>query len=318
VTREEVVRYLERRQLPWREDHTNVDLAYTRNIIRHRLLPTLQQESRRCLVEELSDLAASAGKLYDQIQREAEDARLRLVKPAAAAAVIDAPRLASLPEMVAIELVRQVLVSLGCGERDLTRQHYHKILRLARQPQEGKSTSLPGRFTVRYEQEQIVVGTFAPATACRVGLASPPSVPGLAPVIIPVPGRVQYADYEIDAEILDRCDVAFGKPKPDRHALREYFDLDRLHEPVIVRTRQPGDRFRPLGLTREKKVGKFLTTAKVSRTQRAQILVFADHERIIWVCPVRIGEPVKVTEVTQRVLALKVTALRTAAAYEPA
>jgi tRNA(Ile)-lysidine synthase len=267
----------------------------------------LQQESRRCLVEELSDLAASAGKLYDRIQREAEEARLRLVKPTAAAAVIDAPRLASLPEMVAIELIRQVLVSLGCGERDLTRQHYHNILRLARRPQEGKSISLPGRFTVCYEQERIVVGTSAPAPACRVGLASPPSPPSLAPIIIPVPGRVQYADYEIDAEILDRYDVESGKTKPDRHSLREYFDLDRLHEPIIVRTRQPGDRFRPLGLTCEKKVGKFLTTAKVSRVQRTRVLIFADQEKIIWVCPARISEQAKVTPSTRRVLALKVT-----------
>jgi len=39
ATRAEIVQYLQRRALPWREDATNVDVAYTRNRIRHQLLP---------------------------------------------------------------------------------------------------------------------------------------------------------------------------------------------------------------------------------------------------------------------------------------
>jgi hypothetical protein len=48
----------------------------------------------------------------------------------------------------------------------------------------------------------------------------------------------------------------------------------------------------------EKKVGKFLTTAKVPRVQRMRILIFADQEKIIWVCPARISEQAKVTPTT--------------------
>jgi tRNA(Ile)-lysidine synthase len=309
VTRDEIVRYLERRKLPWREDHTNADLAYTRNIIRHRLLPALQQESRHGLVAELSDLAASAGRLYDRIEREAEEARKRLVRLAVTQAALEAPQLASLPEMVAIELVRQILADLGCGEQHLSRQHYQSILCLARQRGVGKSMSLPGGFVARREQKEIVIGPFKPATARRVGLASPPSPPGLAPVIIPIPGRVRYADCEIDAQILERPGVELRTTRPDSGRFREYFDLDRLQQPVVVRPRRAGDRFHPLGLNSQKKVGKFLTTARVSRVQRARILIFADQEKIIWVCPVRIGEQAKVTNTTRRVLALKVTAL---------
>jgi tRNA(Ile)-lysidine synthase len=126
-------------------------------------------------------------------------------------------------------------------------------------------------------------------------------------VTIPVPGRLRYAGCEIDAAILDRYDAEFGKTKPDRHSLREYFDLDRLHAPIVVRTRQRGDRFQPLGSAGAKKVGKFLTTAKVPCAQRTRILVFADQEKIIWVCPARISEQAKVTSTTRRVLALTVT-----------
>ena len=70
----------------------------------------------------------------------------------------------------------------------------------------------------------------------------------------------------------------------------EYLDLDQVQPPVVVRTRRPGDRFQPLGLPDEKKVGKFLTTAKVPHDLREQILIFADREKIVWVCPVRMSE----------------------------
>ena len=75
---------------------------------------------------------------------------------------------------------------------------------------------------------------------------------------------------------------------------------------MTVRPRRAGDKFRPLGFAGEKKLGKFLTTAKVPREIREHILVFADQEKIIWVCPVRIAEPARVTEQTQRILMLEV------------
>jgi tRNA(Ile)-lysidine synthase len=307
ATRDEIVRYLEERKLPWREDRTNADLTYTRNLIRHRLLPALQRECRCRLVEELSDLAASAGRLDERIRREAETAQQRLVRSAAAEVAIDAAGLASLPDMVAVELVRQALARLGCGERNLVQQHYRDILRLARPCRGGKSVSLPGGFAARREQQQVIIGTRGPAPARRAGPAPPESPAAPAPVTLAIPGRVPYAGGEIEAKILDRRSIAPGEFKANANRLREYFDLDRLRPPVIVRSRQAGDRFQPLGLGGVKKVGKFLTTARVSPEQRTRILVFADREKIIWLCPIRIGEQAKVTPATRRVLCLTVT-----------
>jgi tRNA(Ile)-lysidine synthase len=95
--------------------------------------------------------------------------------------------------------------------------------------------------------------------------------------------------------------------KGDKSPFHEYFDLDQVKPPVVVRTRKAGDRFQPLGMSGEKKAGKFLTTAKVPRDVRERILIFADREKIIWVCPVRISEQAKITERTHRVLQLTIS-----------
>jgi hypothetical protein len=54
-------------------------------------------------------------------------------------------------------------------------------------------------------------------------------------------------------------------------------------------------------------VGKFLTAAKVPRRVREQILVFTDREKIVWLCPIRLSEQVRITAGTQRLLRLRVT-----------
>jgi tRNA(Ile)-lysidine synthase len=298
VTREEIVAYLHRRGLAWREDLTNMDLTYTRNYIRHKLLPALRQESHGSLVEELSELAASARRLYERVQRSAEAAMSQVAMPTEGGIALAVSRLSSLPELVAVELVRQTLVKLGSGEQNLTQDHYTAIMELARHGGRG-GVALPGGFTARREGETVLLSRRAPRPR-RVGLAPP--LPSLE---LSVPGESRFAGYRIEATVLDAAEFKGGQINGDQGPFHEYFDLDCVRQPVVVRSRRAGDRFRPLGLAGEKKLGKFLTTAKAPRELREHILVFADQEKIIWICPVRIAEPVKVTERTRRILVLK-------------
>jgi tRNA(Ile)-lysidine synthase len=300
VTRHEIVPYLQRRQRRWREDQTNADIAYTRNYIRHRLLPLLQQEAQSCLVEELSDLAASALKLQARVEREAEEAWSKFVEHSDGKVMIHALGLASLPEPVAVELIRKALQSMAVGESDLTQAHYASILRLARRNVDGKKVTLPHGFLARREGEQVILSPERPA--CRVGLAPPNS----DSTTLPAPGKIRCAGQEIEARVLPRNEMDTAGIGGDKSRFVEYLDLDRVSQPVVVRTRRPGDRFQPLGMTAEKKIGKFLTTAKTPRDLREQILIFADREKIVWVCPIRISEQVKITASTQHILQLTV------------
>jgi tRNA(Ile)-lysidine synthase len=87
----------------------------------------------------------------------------------------------------------------------------------------------------------------------------------------------------------------------------ERFDLDKVKPPVTVRFRQEGDRFWPLGLSGQKKVGKFLTAAHLPQEVRAKVLIVADREKIIWVWPIRISQKAKITDETQKILQLQIT-----------
>jgi len=77
--------------------------------------------------------------------------------------------------------------------------------------------------------------------------------------------------------------------------------------PVVVRTRRDGDRFIPLGLEAVKKVGKFLSDARVPGDVRRKVLVIEDCEKVIWVWPIRMSEQAKVTDRTRKVLQIEIT-----------
>lgn len=300
VTREEIVAYLRRRRLTWREDRTNLDPAYTRNFIRHELLPALQRDTHGCLVDALADLAASAGRLHGRVERDAREAISQWAEHRESEIALAASRLSSLPGLVAVELIRQVLVNLGCGERDLTANHYRAILELAQGVATKTVLALPGGFTARRACEIVLLSKPSPHSR-RAGPAPP-----LSSVTLRIPGRTRFAGWRIEARVLDAGELGLGQIKGDRGSFREHFDLDHVSQPVTVRVRRAGDTFRPLGMDSEKKLGKFLTTAKVPQDLREHILVFADQEKILWVCPIRIGDLTKVAPETRRILLLKV------------
>lgn len=296
-TRAEIVAYLQARNLKWREDHTNADCVHTRNYIRHCLLPKLQSEASGSLVEQLASLAMSSQRLHAHVAELAEIAEAQHVHTGTECR-LEARALAALPNLVAVELIRRLLTSLGCGERDLTRYHYQGILELAMSDSTVPASILPGGFLACRRGEQIVL---------RRHIASP-SIPVDTPSVeIAIPGTTDSGDYRIEARILSPSDITRTRIEDDKNPLLEYLDLGRIKGSVVVRRRRRGDHFQPLGLAGQKKVGKFLTAARTPEVIRQKVLVFEDSERIIWVCPVRISERVKVTDQTRQILVLEVT-----------
>jgi tRNA(Ile)-lysidine synthetase-like protein len=125
-------------------------------------------------------------------------------------------------------------------------------------------------------------------------------------VALKVPGATKFAGMLIEAETFEYDAAKFKKFKADKNGFIEWFDLDGIKLPLTVSFRRHGDRFWPLGLKAEKKIGKFITSAKTPASLRRKLFVVADSEKIIWLWPIRMSERVKVTSQTKRILQLKV------------
>ena len=273
VRKDEILRYCREHSFGWRDDHTNAELVFTRNRIRHLVLPAVDESGRLC--GKLWELSKSARRLERVVGGKADAFFAEFVKEASGRVVAEKSSLAKLSAIVRFEVVRRIIDLVGCGERDVTEGHYKEIGRICKEKNGGMS--LPGGCEVIVSRETVV---FEKEREKRF----------LTPLIIE---RIE----EIDAAGFDLEDF-----KKSKGCFVECFDADKIVGEVTVRERKNGDRFWPLGLSGEKKVGKFLTDCRIDGEVKRQVVVVADKEKILWVAPVRACEYTKVTSNTKRIV----------------
>jgi len=106
-----------------------------------------------------------------------------------------------------------------------------------------------------------------------------------------------------------------GSAPPGRGGVREVFeelvDADALtpREALLLRTREPGDRFRPLNGPGERKLKEFFIDRKVPRRERDRTLLLARGKAVLWVAGLGPSDDVKVRGESQRLLHLRVEPL---------
>jgi tRNA(Ile)-lysidine synthase len=300
VTREQIIDYLQNRNLKWRTDRTNYDCRYKRNFIRHKLIPQLQKNCAGSMVETLYELSASAQRFQGKVENLASQLWTQIAETRENKVALDLHSFLNQPEPVQVELVCYSLAHIGCGQGDLTQRHFEKIFETAKQNIGGRKITLPGGFRVWREYENLI---FAPTQK-----EAPPGASG--EIILKVPGLTKFGNYSIEATVLDKAEKSIEEFKKTKTPFVEWFDFDKLQPPLLVRSRRIGDKFVPLGLKSQKKVGKFLTLAKVPSRVRRELLIVADARKIIWLCPVRITELAKLTAQTSKILQLQISGSR--------
>lgn len=88
--------------------------------------------------------------------------------------------------------------------------------------------------------------------------------------------------------------------KSPNHA---YFDADKLHGKLTLRTPQEGDTFAPFGMKgRRKLLSDFLTDQKLSRFEKEQQPLLVDGNEIVWVVNKRSSELYRIDQTTKNVL----------------
>jgi tRNA(Ile)-lysidine synthase len=295
ATRDEIIEYLKSRKLNWCTDRTNTDFAYRRNFIRHRMLPDLQKDSAGDIVEHLAVLSKASRGLHQMVCRTADAIWPDIAIAVEQTLTLDSAKVAAQPTEIKIEIVRRTLAHLDCGEQDFTEQHYNSIVQLS----DDARLQLPNRVTVHRQGGKIIFEHNRKPPGLSWGFDNH--------VSLKVPGVTQFGPYTINADIVEVGQEGLVEFKKTKSNLVEWFDFEKLKLPLEVRPRKHGDKFWPLGLAGEKKIGKFLTTAKVSQSLRRRLFVIADGEKIIWLCPVRISEQAKVANGTRKVVQIKIT-----------
>jgi tRNA(Ile)-lysidine synthase len=265
-SRQQIRDFLARQQLPFIEDASNADVTFTRNRIRHQLLPLLRDFNPR-IDEHFARFSARLA--LEEDYWEAEEWRLlaELGRVGEAEVRFERAGLLALHPAVRLRLLRRALLSVRGDLLGVSACHLEGIekLLLAERPQ--AELHLPGAWAGR-RYEQLWLRRAAPERPFPV--LSTIAGPG----VYPLPGG---------GELL----VSLGPATLGEDRRSVEFDAGRVPFPLTLRSPHAGDRLRPVGMAGSKKLKDLLIDSKVPREQRQRLLLVVAAEEILWVVGMR-------------------------------
>jgi tRNA(Ile)-lysidine synthase len=297
ISRAELRQYAHDHQLQWREDDTNQDLSIPRNRVRHELIPYLAREFSPAIVEVLAREADIAREDEDRLDREAIDCASSIVLRNTGETIeLAAAALCSLHPALQARVARRAL-SMVSAPGHIGFDQVQRFLELANGRREQDSMSFPGR-QVNRRGDRLVI---APSLSREIAEVNS------FRVLLSIPGEVRLdrEGWSVSAEHAPPSVVAATAPGTGRGA-DVAVAAAPLTLPLAVRSRKPGDRFRPLGQSGRKKLQDFLVDRKIPREMRDSLpLVVDGSDRIVWVVGQSVAEDFRVTEPSRGVILLK-------------
>ncbi|MEO7309077.1 MAG: tRNA lysidine(34) synthetase TilS [Chitinophagaceae bacterium] len=275
VGKEAIVNYAESNGLCWVEDSSNSSDKYTRNLVRNKVIPLMEQAIPRdeiCFEKSLG-LLSEAEMLYDE----------------------------------AIALHKKKLVETRGVE------HHIPVLKLAAsKPLRTITYEIIKDFGFNSAQTDEVLALLNSKSGRYVGSATHRIIRNRAWFII-APQKTEGAGLILIEEqdkkvtfsggvLAVKQEVVQSQMAIPKAASLALLDATEIHFPLILRPWKPGDYFYPLGMMKKKKLARFFIDQKLSKTEKESIWVIESDKKILWVIGHRIDERYKVTDRTKTVL----------------
>ena len=275
--REEILAWLRGKGFAWVEDSSNASACYTRNRIRHTILPAAEREVNPRAVENLLRLGMLAGLADSYLEKKGKEWAEACGRRREDGSFFLADRaFAEQEKIIWLYGLLGILKETAGGGRDIGFVHVEQALEL-REKQAGRRVSLPQGMWAKREYEGLSLGRGTPKEKKEQGL---PAV------------EIDIFSYKKGEEI----------PK---NMYTKWFDCDKIKDTPEVRTRREGD-YLLLEDGSRKSIRRFMIDARIPRDERDQVPLLADGPHVMWVIGYRISGYYKITEDTRRVMEVRV------------
>ncbi len=289
--RSEIIEYARAKRIHYREDSSNTKDKYSRNALRHKVLPVLEQYINPGIVHTLNYNA----RLFEQSGRLIEHAHdlalSECVRP------YDSHTFGVRVKKL---LVHPIEMQHALFHRLFSRLpgapvNYKSITQSIRlcSAQVGKRIQLNKRWNIIRDREELVLSDLLHDEPVDYQLESY--------------GTLRGSGISLTIEQVNKNDVGFNRVRRTRHprwTTTEYVDADTFRFPLRLRKWQKGDWFIPLGMKDKKKISNFLTDVHIPSQQKKMICVLCSGNDIIWVCGVRLDNRFRILEHTRNIARL--------------
>lgn len=272
LSREEILEYAKKNKIAWREDQSNTTLDYSRNKIRHQIIPVLQALNPN-LIESyqktLSHLNALNQILSDRLDAVKQVTLKQLANQVVSIDIAEILKLSN-PKAYLYELLKDYnftdwdtvdnLLLAQSGKQIFSTTH-----RLIKDREFCLISPLKDAETPEFEIVDLIEG-------------------------------LQNKALILTFETVHQADLK------NTFAESVYVDAAKIEMPLIVRKWQKGDYFYPLGMQGKKKLSDFFNDKKMSLLEKETTWLLCQNDKVIWVVDRRLDDRFKVTEKTKKII----------------
>ncbi len=264
-TRDDIDAYVDLNKIPYVEDETNSDQAYTRNYIRAEILEL--KKKFPTLVESVARLSRSANEIDEYLLSQIGDVTVDDGEGELNISDLDTPVLAK-------RKIQLLCEKLGVRQ-DIEERHYPLIFDL-KNGENGKKINLPHGITAHKDGEKIVFST----------LSAPDGL-----------WEVPFEGKSIDGVITVTPTDSFEKNEDEL-----YVDLNKIPKTAVLRHPREKDVIKKFG-GGSKNLGDYLTDKKIPLRKRQSLVVCASAPKgykssnnILFVLGVEISSELKIED----------------------
>lgn len=278
TSREEIQNYADSNLINYRIDKTNQKTKYSRNKIRHKIIPLMEiiNPNAKNNINNTIKYLSDTEKIYNNYITEFRNNNISRVGQNNI--IID---LANIKNYIAYKTVLFESILAEGIEKNIANEAV-KLL----ESTSGKQL-LSTNNQILKDRNKIIIR---------------PKIVETNNSVCEIKNLTDFLKYNIHYSIVEIDNLLIDK----NNRKKAYFDFDKLNLPLLIRPWKTGDKFMPFGMNNFKKISDFLIDEKLSLFEKEDIKVVENKNDIIWVLGYRADNRYKITKSSKKILVLSV------------
>ncbi|MBC5684708.1 MULTISPECIES: tRNA lysidine(34) synthetase TilS [Clostridia] len=306
MNRKEIEEYLSKRKQSYCIDETNAGTDYTRNKLRHLVLPILEEQVNSAAVRHMNETMEQIWELQEYMQEQVEAAYQECVQEHSEKACwiqIQQNSFETFPELIKKMVIRKGMEQVGGKKRDLSHKHVDVMMELMNK-QVGRTLDLPYEMHAKRNYEGI---RLEKRRTYSSGEEKKAEIMQECMSELNIPGEIILADrnLKVRCKILEKPKNLSIKDIPQK-IYTKWFDYDIIKSSLYIRTRQAGDNIVIDEKGHQKKLKSWFVDEKIPKEVRDSQLLLAENNDILWVLGHRMSQAYQVKQSTKWILQIEV------------
>lgn len=257
LSRTEIEQYCQENELSYVTDSTNNETIYTRNKIRHNIIPMLERELNPSFCDTITNNVRVISADVEFLENCAEEKYKELVCNKS----VEVKKLCLLYDALSLRIIRRMIAD-NISMSDISSDIIFSILQLAKNNRTGSMLDITGDVYARIEYGMLIIEK--KCVKCddfcyKLKIGESLYIPQIGYTI-----HIEYAEEKLN-------DGA------------TYFSLPDSVKEINLRNRRVGDKFIPMGMNGTKSIKDFMINEKIPRDMRSRIGIVTFDQEIAWI-----------------------------------